>query len=274
MKNIIFKTSLIILLLFTASCSSSKKRASSQLDYSKSAMILYEEGVYAFEKERWGEAEKIFMDVGRLYPYSKFAPISELRVADCHFNLGSHPEAAVEYQHFLKTYPTHELAHYAAFKKAESYYEQIPSQWFLTPPTYEKDQTATRDARSAFASFIKRYPDSEYVKEAKELYTEVEDALVQHEMYVASFYLKREKRKAAAVRLESIGKQFPGSDLVPDAMFLQAITLLEMGKKEDALMLFGYIKTLYPGHPQAMRAKKYLRAFNLNLQTGEVKDGQ
>ena len=270
----IIHLSTLVILVFAGSCASSRGyQSKSALDYSKSAEMLYNNGVFAFEKERWADAEKIFLDVGRKYPYSKFAPLSELRVADCHFNLGSHAEAAVEYQHFLKTYPTHGQAPYAAFKKAEAYYEQIPGEWFLTPPAHEKDQTATRDARAALASFIHKYSNSEYIPRARELYVEVESALVRHEMYVARFYLSREKRKAAAVRLESIGRQFPGSPLVPDAMFLQAITLLEMDRRRDADNIFNLIIKLYPENGQAYRAKQYLNALHLHAKRQEAENG-
>lgn len=250
---------MLLFLIFIGACSSITKRPS-YLDYSESARILYSDALRAFDRERWTEAQRMFGNVIAEFPYSKYAPLAELRTADCSFELGSHAEAAVGYQHFIKLYPTHPDAHYAAFKKGEAYYAQIPSDWFLTPPAFEKDQTATRDARAALGHFLRVFKNSEYVPKATELYEEVEAALVRHEMYVAAFYLKREKKKAAAVRLESVERQFPNSPVIPDAMFLKAITFLELGKKSEALETFALIIDLFENHAQAKRAQKYIDA--------------
>ncbi len=251
---------LLWLALFMGVACASTTQKMSSLDYSESARILYEDAMRSFDRERWTEAQNAFYEIKTQYPYSKYAPLAELRIADCAFGLGSHAEAAVSYQHFIKLYPTHPEAHYAAFRKAESFYEQIPSEYFFTPPAYEKDQTATRDARAALGHFLKVFKDSEYVPRAREMFEEVESALVRHEMYVASFYLRRDKKNAAAVRLESVEKQFPNSPVIPDAMFLKAITLLEMGREKDAERTFKQIITMFEDHAQARRSKKYLRA--------------
>ena len=35
---------------------------------------------------------------------------------------------------------------YAQFKIGNAYWKILPDDWFLVPPSYEKDQTATHDA--------------------------------------------------------------------------------------------------------------------------------
>jgi TolA-binding protein len=77
-------------------------------------------------------------------------------------------------------------------------------------------------------------------------------------MYVARFYLSRKQRKAASVRLEGIWIHFPGSSLVPDAMFLQAQTFLEMDQEAEATRIFNEIIERYPDHHQTKRARDYL----------------
>jgi len=228
------------------------------LEYSKSAEQLYEEGMEEFDDEDCVDAEKIFQDVRRLYPYSRFATLAELRVADCDFIQGNHAEAAVAYQQFVKAHPTHEDAHYAAFKRGVSFFEMIPGDWVITPPPHERDQAATRDARSALLHFIRTYPRSEYVERAKEILAIVVDALVRHEMYVAEFYLSRDQKNAAAVRLEVIPKKFPDSSLVPDAMFMQAKVYLELDRSADAVRVLRAIIERFPDHHQALRARDYL----------------
>jgi outer membrane protein assembly factor BamD len=236
-----------------------KQQKDGLLDYSRSAKELFDSAMEEFDDEDCVEAEKLFEDVRRQFPYSKYAPDSELRLADCKFSQGNNAEAAVAYLQFVKAHPTHPDADYAAFRRGVAFYEMIPGDWLIMPPPYEKDQSATRDARAAFASFLKTYPASVWRERASEYLVEVVDALVRHELYVAQFYLSRDLRKAASVRLEGIWVSFPESSLVPDAMFLQATTFLEMGEPGEAKRIFAEIARRYPGHYQTKRATDYLR---------------
>jgi outer membrane protein assembly factor BamD len=135
----------------------------------------------------------------------------------------------------------------------------IPGDWVVTPPPHERDQAATRDARAAFNRFLETYPRSEWRERAAEMLSEVVDALVRHEMYVAEFYLSRDDRRAAAVRLEGIRNHFPESTLVPDAMFMQALTFIEMDDVAEARRVFEEMITHFPDHHQSKRAGVYLK---------------
>ena len=50
------------------------------------------------------------------------------------------------------------------------------------PPSYEKDQSAVNDALRELNDFVKKFPDSKYLKKAEELRTEVLQRLVDHEV--------------------------------------------------------------------------------------------
>ncbi len=234
------------------------KSLDSQLDYSQSAELLYTEAMDEFDDQDCIEAEPKFQDVRRKFPYSRFAVLAELHIADCQSVQENFAEAAVLYEQFSKAHPTHEDAHYAAYKRGLSYFEMIPSDVFILPPSHERDQSATRDARMVLQNFLKSYPESPWRERALEILSEVVDALVRHEIYVAEFYLSRDDRLAAVVRLENVRVNFEESSLVPDAMFLQAETYLEMNKRKEAREVFEEIIQFYPDHHQSLRAKAYL----------------
>lgn len=263
----ICKAALALAALAVLGCAGSQSEEM-LLDYSKSAKALFDEAMEDFDDEDCVDAEKTFQEVQRQFPYSRYAVLAELRIADCDFVQGNHAEAAVAYQQFIKAHPTHEDAHYAAFRKGLSYYEMIPGDWIITPPPHERDQAATRDARATFITFLRTYPRSELVERAKELLAEVEDALVRHEMYVAEFYLGRDQKNAAAVRLEVIPEKFPDAALVPDSMFLQAKVYLELDRRSEAVRVLREIIARFPEHHQSLRAKDYLR------HLGEDPEGQ
>jgi outer membrane protein assembly factor BamD len=243
----------------------------SVLDYSANAERRFLEAMDEFDDEDCTEAQPMFLDIRSEFPYSRYAKLAELRIADCKFILGNHAEAAVAYRHFVKTHPTHEDAPYAAFRRGLCYYEMIPGDYIVTPPPHERDQAATRDARVAFSGFLRTYPETPWSARAAELLSEVEDALVQHEIYVAGFYLSRDDRRAAVVRLEGVREHFPESNLVPEAMLMQATVFLEMDDIAEARRVFQDIVTHFPGHHEGRRAEDYLE--HLDAKHGSQKRG-
>jgi outer membrane protein assembly factor BamD len=261
---------LIVVAAVAVSCK--KNKTDSILDYSRSAELLYTEALDDFDDQDCTEAEPKFQEVRRKFPYSSYAVLAELHIADCQFIQGNHAEAAVLFEQFSKAHPTHEDAHYAAYKRGLCFYEMIPSDIFILPPPHERDQSATRDARTALQSFLKTYKESPWRERAGEILREVVDALVEHEIYVAEFYLSRDDRQAAAVRLENVRVNFQESSLVPDAMFLQAITYLELSKNKEARRVFGEIITYYPKHHQSLRARDYLK--HLDTREGSERRGR
>ncbi len=243
--------------LFLFSCAGSQS-GDTLLDYSKSAERLFLEAMDDFDDQDCIAAEPKLQEVRRKFPYSRFAVQAELRIADCQFIQDNDAEAAVLYEQFVATHPTHEDAHYAAYRRGLSFAKMIPKDIFILPASYERDQSATRDARNTLTRFLQTYPDSEWRDEAEALLQKVVDALVRHEIYVAKFYLNRDDKLAAAVRLEKVRDNFKESSLVPDAMFLQAMTYLELNKKKEAKRVLGEIISYYPSHYQSLRAKAYL----------------
>lgn len=251
---------LLLLLLALACVACAKKTTkSSVLDYTQTAERVYQIAQDEFEDENCVPAEMLFERIKRQFPYSRYASLAELRIADCKFIQANFAEAAELFRQFTKAHPTHDEAHYAAYRRGLSFYKMIPGDWIITPPPHERDQSATRDARSALTHFLESYPLSPWRERAMALYQEVEDALVQHEIYVAKFYLRHDDRRAAAARLEGIQNNFTKSKLVPDALFLQAITFLEINEIKDARRVFNEIITQYPDHYQSPRAKDYLK---------------
>lgn len=258
-KNTVLLACTVLWLQIIVTACGSKQNSDSLLDYTQTAERQYDKAMDEFDDEDCVSAEKIFSDVRKAFPYSRFAVLSELRMADCQFIQGNHAEASVLFQQFIKAHPTHEEAHYASFRRGLCYYEMIPGDWVITPPPHERDQSATRDARVAFKGFLATYPKSPWREQAIEFLENVEDALVHHEIYVAKFYISRDDRKAASVRLEGIRTQYPDSRLVPDAMFMQAITFMEMNELDKARHVLNEIRTHFPSHYQSLRAGKYLR---------------
>ncbi len=112
-------------------------------------------------------------------------------------------EAIDAYKNFIKDHPTHPKVDYASCQIAKSHYKDLPSNFFLFPPAYEKDQAELVTAQNAIKDFLLSYPSSEYRAEGEKMMGEVRRRLAEHEMYVASSTRKGYK-KAAALRYEGV----------------------------------------------------------------------
>ncbi len=246
--------SLLALALF--GCGASQEEGA--LSYGDSARAAYEAAYEDFEDEDCLEAEPAFREVAREYPYSRFAALAELRVADCLLQQKSYPEAIAAYRRFVRNRPSHPEVPYARFKVAECYFKQIPDDFFLSPPAYELDQGPTRDALRQLRTFILDYPDDERVEEANELTRQALTMLARHELYVAEYYLDGGHPDAAIGRLETLLNAYEGSEVEPEAYLLLGRVYLDMGERGEARRTFGSLVEGHPDSGYAVQARAYL----------------
>jgi outer membrane protein assembly factor BamD len=246
-------------LLPALGCASSDE-ATKPITYSLTAKQNYEKGLAELKDESYPEALKYFQFVKSKYPFSKYAVLADLAVADTQFARGNYTEAIDAYKSFARMHPTHEKVEdgYVAFKIGESYFKDMPDDIWLLPPAYEKDQSAVVDALRELEDFRKKYPDSKYVKQADQLRQQVLQRLVDHEVYVARFYLKGDHPKAAAMRLEGAIKRYPGSGREPELLFALGETYLHMNDPLRAKETFQRVVEEYRSAQQARRAELYL----------------
>jgi outer membrane protein assembly factor BamD len=211
MKRLI--ASLSILLSLTACTGTTVKSTagtSAKVSYSKDAESNYKLGMARMEDNLYQEAIKYFTYVKDRFPYSKYAALSDLRIADAHLLAREYTDAVDQYKRFIRLHPSHEEVPYATFKIGESYYKQLPKDWFLIPPSYEKDLTAIEDALKALEGYKKAFPDDKSVPEATKLIASCKKKLANHELYVAKFYTKKEKWPAVVGRLEGMRQDYMG----------------------------------------------------------------
>ncbi|BDG10603.1 outer membrane protein assembly factor BamD [Anaeromyxobacter paludicola] len=243
---------LALALLLAAACGSSRVSLTGEVLYGKTAEEDYAAGQAEMKDHNWLEAVKFFEHARTKYPFSKYAALSELAVADVKFEQDAFAEAADAYDAFVKLHPTHEKADYAAFRAAEALYRDAPSGFILFPPTYEKDQAQLQKARQRFQEFLKAWPGSKHRAEAEKLAGDAQNRLAEHEWYVAQFYAKREKWAGAAGRLEGLVRDFPGSGHEVDA-YLQLADLYAV-RLDDRFRARQALQQLITRHPDAARA--------------------
>jgi len=195
-------------LLLCSGCAGFSFFGSGGPSYATTAKGNYEKALLEMKHKNWPEAIKLFQYAKSKFSFSKYAPLSELGIAEAELGRERYAEAIDGLRGFIKAHPTHEkvVDGYAAFRIGEAFHKEIPSEWFLVPPAYEKDQGPVRDALRELSAFLAEYADSPYAVQARKLEEDCVRRLADHELYVADFYLKKKRPQAAIARLEGLAR--------------------------------------------------------------------
>ncbi len=230
---------------------------------SKSAELAYKRGLEEKRVQNYLEATRFFEYVRNNFPYSQFAALSELTIADMSFERDDFAGAANAYKDFVKAHPSHPKADYAAWRVGLANFQDKPSDWFLLPPSYEKDQSPLKNALDALNRFVVTYPKSDYLNKAKDLVTECRRRLAAHEQYVADFYWKRESWKGAAGRELVLADTYGDLDsgkLHGEALWRAGVAYENVKDVPAARRTLTRLLQEAPGNPHRRDAEKMLKA--------------
>jgi outer membrane protein assembly factor BamD len=225
--------------------------------YGGEAATNMKRGNDALANKDYTLAERYFEYVKTKYPFVDASREAELRLADVSFERELWSEARDRYIGFVKLHPSYFRVDYAAFRAAQTYYRDMPSGFFLLPPVSEREQTNVRGAFDSMTAFVKSYPSSVYVPEAKKDAETARQKLAAHEMYVADFYEKRGHLAGAAGRLETLVTKYPGQDEA-SILFRLHDLYLKLSDPVHARDALERIVTRLPGTPAAARAQSML----------------
>lgn len=218
----------------------------------------YQAGQELLKDGSYPEAQKFFEYVRTKFPFSKYAALADLRLADAKFSQGKFAEAADAYGQFVQLHPSHEDVDYAEFRIGESYLRDAPSDFALFPPAYEKDLRQVRKASEALHKFLEKYPASKRVPDAKKLIAEADGRLAANDWYVAEYYFRHARWAGAAGRYEALVDKYPGSKHESEALLKAARSYVELGEKFRARTALQRLIVQHPQDPRRGEAEKLL----------------
>jgi len=244
-------------LLLSAACGGAQDNRN--LSYGESAQADYRAALEDMDDGDCLDAEPAFRRVRRQFPYSRYAALAELRVGDCQLEEGKFPEAIQSFRTFVRNRPAHSEVPYARFKIAEAYFRQIPDEWLLSPPAFERDQGPTREALRQIRRFVLDFPEDERVASAHDMARQALALLARHELYVAEYYLNRDHPEAAVGRLRTLLTAYGGSGMEPQALLLLGRTYLHLRDREHAREAFEELLLRFPRSGYAEQARSFLQ---------------
>lgn len=234
----------------TAAAQSSKKKKKS--DGKDEPQRMFEKAEKSLSKGYYDEAIAEFDKLRNTFPFSRFAVEAELKIADAHFKKRDYAEAADVYRTFARLHPKHEKVDYATYRVGLALFLEAPK-------SVDRDQSSTEKALEEFRSFLTQFPESKYADDATAKIAEGRDRLAQKELYVARYYVKHEKYKAALGRLRSVLKKYPESDAaVEEATFLLGKALFHTKERAEARTVLTAFVEKHPDSEFTREARKLL----------------
>jgi outer membrane protein assembly factor BamD len=167
----------------------------------KYAQELAGDGMEAYQEGKYKDAIESFEKIKDWYPFSKYAILAELKIADSHYKLKEYDEAVTAYEQFENLHPLNDAIPYIIFQTGLCYFEQVD--------TFDRDQSKARRAIEVFNRLIKQFPDNSYSAKAREYTGICHKSLAESEFGIGVFYYKSKHYKAALKRFKSVIVNYP-----------------------------------------------------------------
>ena len=237
--NYFLKFILIISIVFISACQNKDEKISiiEERDLDLQMIDAYNEGLNLLDENYPLKAAKKFNDAELLYPQSLWAPRSSLMSAYSFYYGSYYVDAIEELNRFKEIYPNHERIVYAYYLMGMCHYEQIADE--------KKDLGSIVDAQQNFKYVLENYPDSDFALDSQFKLELIQQILASKEMYLARYYIEKEKWIPAINRYKNVLDKFETTIYVEEALHRLVeihykIGLIDESKKYAALLGYNY----------------------------------
>ena len=233
------KVVLILFFIFISSCSKKEQQISVLKEKNlESQMIeLYQEAMQEFEKGDVIYAGKKFSEAELLYPQSIWAPRAVLMSAYGFFSQGYYSDAINDLERFILKYENHPQIDYAYYLLALCHYDQIINE--------KKDFNQILQSKKYFEYIINNFSNTDYALDSKYKLDFIIEIMASKEMYLAKYYLEREKWIPSITRFKNIVNNYEKTIYVEEALHRLVelhykIGLVNEAQKYAAILGYNY----------------------------------
>lgn len=239
-RAVFLALSVVVPSLVVSACTSDKKdiNLATYVDQTEPADVLYNQGLANMNAGRLDEASKKFDAVDRQHPYSEFARKSMVMGAFAQYRAGSYDDAIGTAKRYLTLYPSTDDAAYAQYIIGLSYYRQIKD--------VTQDQKEARQTVQTMQDLVTRWPNSEYVPDAKDKIRFATDQLAGKEMQIGRYYLERREYIAAVKRFRTVVENYSNTRHVEEALARLTEAYYAMGLTSEAQTAAAVLGNNYP----------------------------
>lgn len=215
---------LVVILL--AACSSSEEKTVDENAPKHTAEEYYNIALDGLQSGQYESAIESFREIERQYPFSPWASRAQVMVAYAYYKDSEYDDAIGAIDRFVSLNPGNENVNYMYYLKALSYYERISD--------IGRDQKITQQAKDALRDVMRRFPQTEFARDARLKLDLVNDHLAGKEMEIGRFYQKQKKYIAAINRFKAVVERFETTSHAPEALYRITETYLALGVLSEA----------------------------------------
>ena len=165
----------------------------------------------------------------------QWAPRSALMTAYAYFYDDYNNRAISELINFFKKYPNDPNLPYAHYLLAMSYYNLIVDE--------KKDLEPLKNSQKQFKYIIENYPDTEFSLDSKFKLDLINEMIASKEMYIARYYIQKEKWIPAINRLKFIVTKYDNTIFIEEALHRLVEIYYKIGLEDESrkyAILLGY----------------------------------
>lgn len=199
---------------------------------------LYNAAIDEIDQRDYEQAIVLFNEVERQHPYSEWARRSTLMSAFSSYRSRRYVDAISTAERYIALHPGTEGAAYAYYLIGVSQFEQIVD--------VGRDQRTTELAKAALDEVVRRFPESEYAKDAGLKIDMVDDQLAGKEMAVGRWYLRRNQHLSAINRFRTVVTDYQTTSHTPEALHRLVEGYLSIGLREEAQAAGAVLGYNYP----------------------------
>ena len=200
---------------------------------------IYAKALNDMAHKRYARAALYFDEVERQHPYSVWARRAMLLSAYAYYESNKYEEAIEAADRFISLHPGNKNVAYAFYLKAICNYERISD--------VGRDQGMTIEAYESLREVVRRFPNSEYARDARLKIDMTQDHLAGKEMTVGRFYLERHNYIAAINRFRTVIESYQTTTHVPEALHRLTEAYLALGIDREAQVSAAVLGYNYPG---------------------------
>ena len=218
----------VILILSLNFCTKKNEKKIDLTEKSQELQMIeaYNQGITELEKGDIIYAAKKFNEAEIIYPQSVWAPRASLMAAYAYFSQAYYEDAILELNRFIKKYNKNPNIGYAYYLLALCHYDQIVDE--------TKDTQRIFEAEKNFKIVTTNYQDTEYAIDSAYKLDYIQEILASKEMYVARYYVQREKWIPAINRFKTVVEIYENTIFIEEALHRLVELNYKIGLEDEA----------------------------------------
>ncbi len=160
-------------------------------------------GVTQMERDENG-AIKVFERIIERNPLGFIAADSQVKIAECYYQLRQFDEAEDSFLSVMENYPNSEWVPYAQFR--------IPYCKLSNIRVQERNYDLLTKSRSGFEVYLANNPQGALVDETNKIIKEIDIKIAEREYETGVFYLRRKRPDAGLIYFESVVENYPDTE--------------------------------------------------------------